>query len=162
MYENGVESPMESLMPENTQEIFGLLTELWNTGNTKLVAQLYDDQATRTDPNLAEPARGAQQIANFVAEVRKGFPDFKVEIKQRIGQEDQIVSEWTCTGTHDGDYQGIPPTHKRVQISGVTVTRIARGKITEERVYFDRLELLQQLGVAPGAVQGGAKSAGQH
>jgi len=138
-------------MPENMQGIVDLLTEFWNTGKPELAAQLYGDQAERTDPNQPEPARGAQQIANYVGEVHAGFPDFKLEIKQRIGEGDQVATEWTCTGTHNGEFQGIPPTGRRVEITGMTLNRIKDGQIVEERVYFDRLAMLQQLGVVSGA-----------
>jgi steroid delta-isomerase-like uncharacterized protein len=146
-------------MQHDVQEIFDLLTELWNTGKTDLTAQVYSEQAVRNDPNQVQPARGVQQIANYVAEVRKGFPDFKLEIKQRINEEDLVATQWTCSGTHDGDFQGIPPTRRRVEMAGVTIHRIAGNKIVEERSYFDRLELFRQLGVAPGAAQSEAKSA---
>lgn len=140
-------------MPENMRSIIDLLTELWNTGKAELATRLYSEKAVRIDPNQTQPARGAQQIANYVAEVHTGFPDFKLEIKRQIGEGDQIATEWTCSGTHKGEFQGIAPTGKRVEITGMTFDRIKDGQIVEERVYFDRLELLQQLGVASGGMQ---------
>lgn len=147
-------------MPEETQKIFDLLTELWNGGRLEIAEQLYSDQAERTDPNQMEAARGVQQIASYVAEVRAAFPDFKLQITKRIGEGDQIASEWTCSGTHRGTFLGIPPTGRRVEIHGVTLNRLQGGKIAEERVYFDRLSMLQQLGVAAGAAEGQAAAAG--
>jgi len=158
----GVESTLELVMPENMQKIVDLLTELWNTGKPELAMQLYSDQAERTDPNQLDPARGAQQIANYVAQVHTGFPDFKLEIKQRISEGDQIVTEWTCTGTHRGEFQGIPPTGRRVEITGMTLGRIKGSQIVEERVYFDRLAMLQQLGVVSGTEQSEAKTAARY
>jgi steroid delta-isomerase-like uncharacterized protein len=143
------------------QASFDLLTELWNSGNLELVAQLYSDEAERNDPNQPHPIRGTQQIGDYIVEVRTGFPDFKIEIKQQIGDAEQIAREWTCTGTHNGVFQGIPATGRPVRISGVSLQRMQDGKITEERVYFDRLALLQQLGVAPGTEQSAATSAAQ-
>ncbi len=146
-------------MPEDTQRIIDLVLELWNTGKPELATQLYSAEAERTDPNQPEPARGAQQIAKYVAGVRAGFPDFKLEIKQKVAEGDRLVTHWACTGTQRGEFQGISPSGRRVEMTGLTLVRIKGGQIVEERVYFDRLSLLEQLGVLSGAAQGEAKSA---
>ena len=145
-----VESTRGSRKAESMQPIFDLLTELWNSGNLELLAQVYGDDTKRSDPNTPQPVHGTQPIADYIAEVRTGFPDFKIEIKQQVGEGDQVVSEWTCTGTHKGVYQGIPAAGRYVTVPGVSVNRIQDGKIVEEHAYFDRLGLLQQLGVVPG------------
>lgn len=144
-------------MPENTQRIVDLILEFWNTGKAEVATQLYSNEAQRSDPNAPEPARGAQQIAKYAAEVHTGFPDFKLEIKQNLAQGDQLATEWTCTGTHQGVWQGLSPSGRRIQIKGMTVGRIKNGQIIEERVYFDRLALLEQLGVS-GDAQSEAKA----
>lgn len=147
-------------MAKNMNDIADLLTEFWNTGKPELAVQLYSEQAQRTDPNQPQPARGGQQIATYVAAVHGGFPDFKLEITRKISQGDQLVTEWTCVGTQKGEFLGIPPTGNRVELTGVTVNRIEDGRIIEERSYFDRLAMLQQLGVAPGDAQSAATSVG--
>ena len=146
-------------MSNDTQRIFDLLTELWNTGNSELVAQVYADNVERIDPNSPQPIHGREQIANYIAEVHTGFPNFKLEIKERMIEGEKVVSEWACTGTHSGVFQGIPPTGRRVTILGVSLNWVQGGKIITERAYFDRLSMLQQLGVAPGGAQSEAKSA---
>ncbi len=139
--------------------MFDVLTEFWNSGNLELLPQVFSEDVERSDPDHPQPIRGRQEIANYLAEVRTGFPDFKIEIKRRIGDGDEVAVEWTCTGTHNGVYQSIPATGRRVTISGVSLNRIQGNKIVEERAYFDRLALLQQLGVMPEAAQSKATSA---
>jgi len=78
-------------MSNDTQAIFDLLTELWNTGNSELVTQVYTEQVERIDPNSPQPTRGRQQIANYISEVHTGFPDFKLEIKERIVEGEQVA-----------------------------------------------------------------------
>jgi len=147
-------------MTQDIQRIVDCVIELWNTGNAEVAKQLYAEGAERYDPNQPGPARGAQQIARYVAEVRTGFPDFKLEVKQRVAEGDRLVTQWTCTGTHKGEFQGISASGKRVNITGVALARIENGKVAEERVYFDRLALLEQLGAVPGPAQTGAKHPG--
>ncbi len=146
-------------MSDDTQRIVDLVIDLWNTGNPEVAKQLYSESAERQDPNKPEPARGTQQIVRYVAEVRTGFPDFKLEIKQRVAEGNRIVTQWTCTGTHQGEFQGIPPTGKRISITGLALVRIEDGKVVDERVYFDRLTMLEQLGAVPATGQGEAKRA---
>lgn len=137
-------------MPENTPRFVELLLEFWNTGNTSLVGQVYTDDSQRFDPNGPEPLRGPDQVGKYVLETRAAFPDFRIEVVQLITDGDSVVLCWRCTGTHKGDFQGIPPTGKTVIVEGVSVGLVKDGRVSQERVFFDRLNLLQQLGVAPG------------
>jgi steroid delta-isomerase-like uncharacterized protein len=146
-------------MPEDIKRIVDSVIQLWNTGNPDIAKKLYSDDAQRYDPNQSDPTRGSQEIARYVAEVRTGYPDFKLEISDKIFEDNRLVTHWTCTGTHNGEFQGIPATGKRINISGLALARIENGRVAEERVYFDRLTMLEQLGLAPEVGQGQAKRA---
>jgi steroid delta-isomerase-like uncharacterized protein len=147
------------MLSPSVQALFNVLTELWNTGNPALLSQVYSEDAVRLDPLSEEPARGVQQIGASLAAVRVGFPDFKLDIQRRLGDEEWVATEWSATGTHTGSFLGVPPTGKTVTLHGVSLTRLGGFKIVEERPYFDRLALLQQLGVASGASQSAAAAA---
>ena len=140
-------------MAEDIQGMRSSLLELWNTGNAEVVQRLYGDKVKRWDPNRPEPIRGPQEIAWYVAEVRAGYPDFKLEVNEMIAEGDCLAAHWTVTGTHKGEFLGIPATGKRITISGVTFNRIENHKIVEEHAYFDRLTMLEQLGVSPESVK---------
>jgi steroid delta-isomerase-like uncharacterized protein len=146
-------------MAEDIQAIKSSQLELWNTGNAEVVQRLYGDKVKRWDPNRPEAIRGPQEIGRYVAEVRLGFPDFKLEINEMISEGDRLAVHWTVTGTHKGEFLGIAATGKRVNLSGVTFNRIEDHKIIEEHAYFDRLTMLEQLGVAPESVRGQGKGA---
>ena len=66
--------------------------------------------------------------------------------------QDRIVYVWRIDATHTGDLRGMPPTGQTVSFSGVAIDRLEGGQIVEEWVYFNLLDLLQQLGmqVVPG------------
>lgn len=147
-------------MPDDTQRIVDLVTKLWNTGKAEFAEQLYGKSARRLDPSQPEPLQGSQGILSYVAQVRTGFPDFELQVKQTVAQGNQLVAEWVCTGTQNGEFQGIAPTGRRVQVSGIAINRIENGQIAEERIYFDRLGLLEQLGVPIGALSQTKTAAG--
>jgi steroid delta-isomerase-like uncharacterized protein len=78
------------------------------------------------------------------------FPDLNFTINEMIAERDTVVTHYTMTGTHKGEFSGIPPTGKSFSITGVDISRISNGKCVEGWGYADRLGLMQQLGVIPG------------
>ncbi len=61
----------------------------------------------------------------------------------------------TARGTHEDNFQGLPPSSKRVTITGISIYRVADGKLVEGWTNADMLGLLQQLGVVPAPEQAG-------
>jgi steroid delta-isomerase-like uncharacterized protein len=84
-----------------------------------------------------------------LAQTFAAFPDWHLTIEDMIAEGDKVATRWTATGTHQGEFQGIPPTSKQFKYTGVTIGRFANGQVVELWNEFDRLGLLQQLGVIP-------------
>jgi steroid delta-isomerase-like uncharacterized protein len=78
-----------------------------------------------------------------------GFPDLRFTIEDQLAEADKVVTRWTFRGTHQGPFQGIPPTGKQVTITGISIFRVANGKGVEVWTDADYLGMLQQLGVIP-------------
>jgi predicted ester cyclase len=66
-----------------------------------------------------------------------------------IAEGETVVARWSCRGTHKGDLNGIAPTNKQFNITGVSIARFTNGKMFEGFVNWDSLGLMQQLGVVP-------------
>jgi steroid delta-isomerase-like uncharacterized protein len=81
--------------------------------------------------------------------LRAAFPDLNVAIEDQIAEGTTVVTRSVLRGTHTGPLQGIPPTGRPVAISGISITRIANGKIVERWEEFDQMGMLQQIGVVP-------------
>ncbi|HLF25267.1 MAG TPA: ester cyclase [Anaerolineae bacterium] len=77
------------------------------------------------------------------------FPDHQTTIEDQIAEGDLVVTRTMFRGTHQGELQGIPPTGKPVAVSGITIDRIAGGKIVERWDEFDQVGMLQQIGAIP-------------
>jgi predicted ester cyclase len=73
--------------------------------------------------------------------------DNRVIIEDLIAEGDKVVCRFTASGTHQGEFMGIPPTEKRVTIMKIHIYRIIGGKIVECWGLFDQMGLMQQLGV---------------
>ena len=77
------------------------------------------------------------------------FPDAVLEHDDLIAEGDRVVERWTIRGTHRGEFMGLPATNKQVAIRGVDIYRYANGRRVETWSFFDRLDLMRQLGVTP-------------
>ena len=123
--------------------------EIFNGGNLDLVDELYASDYVLHDPSLPEDLIGPEGIKQYVAMNLGAFPDARVTVEDEIAEGDKVVSRWTATGTHTGDFMGIPPTGNRVEISGVTINRFSGGKIAEDWYQCDDLGMMRQLGLIP-------------
>jgi len=93
--------------------------------------------------DLLGPEGYKEQVAPFVT----AFPDLKHIHEDMIAEGDKVVAHGTVRGTHEGEFMGIAPTGKQVMFTGVGIFRIAEGKFIEAWIEFDRLGLMQQLGM---------------
>ena len=59
------------------------------------------------------------------------FTDLKFSIEEQIGQRNKVVTRWTITGIHKGEFLGIAPTGKSVKATGISISKITNGKIVE-------------------------------
>jgi steroid delta-isomerase-like uncharacterized protein len=78
------------------------------------------------------------------------FPDIMWTTHEQIAEADNVVSRFTWTGTHRGEFLGIPATGRRVTVWGVVIDVVRGGKMVESRIIMDTLGMMQQLGVIPG------------
>ncbi|MFG1819112.1 ester cyclase [Kribbella sp. NPDC049174] len=97
-------------------------------------------------PGQAPGLDGAKQKwAGYFA----GAPDLRRTIEEMIAEGDKVAVAWTVEGTHEAELLGISATGKPFRLSGMSIYRLAEGKITEQREWWDRLALMRQLGVLP-------------
>jgi steroid delta-isomerase-like uncharacterized protein len=116
-------------------------------GNAGILDEfLAPDFVTHTPfPGIPPTREGAKQI--FMAFVASAPGTHVVE--ELIAEGDKVVGRITANGTHEGTLLGIPRTGKQIRMTGMTIWRIADGKIVEHWSEMNVLGLLQQLGVVP-------------
>jgi len=85
----------------------------------------------------------------FTTAVYKNIPDFNWTIEDMVAEGDKVVIRVILRGTHNGEFMGVAPTGKKFTQAGITIFRIAGGKIVEGWVINDTLGLMQQLGAIP-------------
>ena len=90
-----------------------------------------------------------EALRQFFASLLMAFPDVQRTVNDQFADDTHVVTRWTYTGTHKGPFMGIAPTGKRASITGISIHRIADGRIVEEWQEWDSLGLMEQLGVVP-------------
>jgi predicted ester cyclase len=92
--------------------------------------------------------KGLKEYKQYIAMVRKGFPDYNETIEDIIAEGDKVWVRYKFMGTHTGEYRGLTPTGKKVTFTAVAVWRIVKGKIVEkESALYNILDFYKQLGI---------------
>ncbi len=121
-------------------------------GNLDILDEVYATDLVWHEPD--QDIQGLEEARQFVKMYKTAFPDLNATVEDVIAEGDRVVTRYTVRGTHQGGIEEFgPPTGKQVEIKGITIHRIADGKIVEEWERYDNLSVLQQLGLAPEVQQ---------
>jgi predicted ester cyclase len=117
-------------------------------GAPRVLEELCDPAMVHhTPPADVEPTLAGLQRA--LRAYRQAFPSLRMESLEVTADGDFAASHWVVSGTHEGELFGFAPSGKQVRIQGMNCYRLRDGRITEMWTEFDRLALLQQLGLMP-------------
>lgn len=131
---------------------FGRFHDAVNSGDLELIAKVIDDVV---DPDLVFHApvpsgvTGVQALKQVWVTLLRAFPDLHVAIEDVLAEDDKVVYRNKVTGTHQGEYRGLPPTGRSVTYDEIFIVRFADGRIAEIWGVVDVLAQLRQLGVLP-------------
>ncbi|MFC6733562.1 MULTISPECIES: ester cyclase [unclassified Haladaptatus] len=143
-----------STAAQNKELVERTLDECWNKGDFDALSDLCHDDIRVLDDDGNTVAHGPQEFQKHVEAWRTAFPDFKVETKELVAEDDTVVVRFMEEGTFKdkltrGELMGMEPTGKHYRSSGVAFHRIKDGKLAEFWVIDDSLNYAQQLGVLP-------------
>jgi predicted ester cyclase len=121
--------------------------------STALVHRLVEIVNAQDLGGLEEVASGqiAEAARRWIGPFRASFPDFHMEVEDVIAEGDKVVGHFKCSGTHRGEWQGIPPTGMRLEdVDEIYIFRVEDGKLAAATaVVEDNLTRLRQLGIQP-------------
>jgi steroid delta-isomerase-like uncharacterized protein len=130
--------------------------DIFQQGNFAVADEIVAPEFVMHSPGLPpEMQRGPEGAKQFARMLRAGYPDLLVTHDDTISAGEKVVIHWTASGTHTGALLGIPPTGRRMTVTGIDIYRLAEGKLVELWQNWDRLGMLQQLGVLPTPGQPG-------
>lgn len=144
----------------NPREVVERGTKLFNAHDVDGLVELYAPNAeVRASGGMI--AKGRDEIKRFQQSWIKGFPDCKVRSERLTVSGTTVIEEGTFTGTHSGSFPtpmgDLPPTGRKLEGPYVNIYDFDGERIVRNHLIFDRLELLEKLGLAPVAVGAGSR-----
>jgi len=136
---------------DNRVIVQALYEEVWNKRKIDLMDVLVSPSHALhgPNPNLSGAAIGPEAYKRQVLIFTAAYPDLRFTIEDLIAEKEKVVIYWTMSGTHKGEFLGIPQTNKRISVDGITIHHITNGKIMDSYVSWDTWGMMQQLGLAP-------------
>jgi steroid delta-isomerase-like uncharacterized protein len=94
---------------------------------------------------------GLDGLKDVLRSMRTGFPDIVFSIKEQITEGDKVASRFEWTGTHKGEFLGVPATGRHVRVWGIVIDRLEDARIRDTRIIMDTLGLMTQIGALPSS-----------
>jgi steroid delta-isomerase-like uncharacterized protein len=119
--------------------------EAFNTGDVaKLLAVAAPDIVIHY-AEMPEPLRGRETWQQGYELVKRAFPDLKIHVDDLVAAGDKVALRLTLSGTHQGEFQGIPATGRTISYVSHEFYRLADGVVAEEWICSDMASLFSQL-----------------
>jgi steroid delta-isomerase-like uncharacterized protein len=143
---------MSTTQATSNKATFRRFHDAMNTGDAELISKTIDevvepDLLMRTP--LPVQATGAEALKEVFGRLYRAFPDLHITVEDVIAEGDKVVGRNTVTGTHQGEYMGLPPTGKSITYNEIFIFRFAGGRIVETWGVVDVFSQMRQLGAIP-------------
>jgi steroid delta-isomerase-like uncharacterized protein len=127
-------------------------TEAFNAHDEQRIRASYADNVTFEAPGDVK-LEGADATTGYAMVWLNAFPDARLDVHNELVCGDWVVQQFVFRGTHTATLASpagdVPATGRRVEGRGVQVIRVVNGKVAEEHLYYDQVEVLTQLGLMP-------------
>ena len=154
-------SDLSVMEQQMTKEANLAATERW--GAEVASAGRYDVLDEILAPHFVDHDAGSDQgpgiagLKGFFQTMRSAFPDLKAEPVEVIATDDHVAMRYTISGTHQGDFQGVPPTGKHFKVAVLQLARCEDGRCVERWGSTDELGMMKQLGIFADVANGAKK-----
>lgn len=139
-------------MSEENKAIFQEhIEQIWNNGDASGIERFIALNYVGFDAD--ELISGIEGYKQHFERLTTAFSGIRLTIEALLAEEDRVVARFVVEATHTGNLGDIPPTGKRVSVTGISIARISRGQIVEEHANSDTLGLLKQIGITPETVK---------
>jgi steroid delta-isomerase-like uncharacterized protein len=134
----------------SNKQTFTRFHDAMNTGDPKLISTTIDELVA-SDVLIRTPlpvkTTGRQALKEVFGRLHQAFPDLHVTVEDLIEEGDKVVGRNSITGTHQGEYMGLPATGKTITYNEIFIFRFADGRIAETWGVVDVFSQMKQLGL---------------
>ena len=122
--------------------------DVWNERDYSKIPEVVSESISVYNPTApGGEVHGRDGLEAFMRGVVAGFPDFHVTVHDVVSNDDLVMYDATLTMTHEGEFDGILPTEREVEVSEMAKYHVADDKVREYRVCFDQQAVFEQLGL---------------
>jgi steroid delta-isomerase-like uncharacterized protein len=136
----------QAALEEQNKALVEDFFEELNKGNVEIWKELCAPEFAFYLPSEATEPLSLEQTYESFKMLLKGFPDIHWKIHELIAKGDKVIVRFTQTGTHEGEFQGIPATGNKTKVSIISILQFKDGKCIEIREEEDAIGIMQQLG----------------
>ena len=133
---------------ERNKELMKKFEKMINTADEYLAKELIASDAAFYTPASPEPLYGGEGYLSVVYWMRTGFSDVQWKLEEMAAETDKAAVRWTLTGTHDGEFLGVPATGKKISVCVMNFYYFnEEGKITNDIAAEGMIGILRPLGL---------------
>jgi steroid delta-isomerase-like uncharacterized protein len=141
-----IPGPLTATPPEqNLKTAHRYFDEVMNQGKLGVIEEIMTPDFQFIIPTQPAPIAGVEAMSGFVTYLRAAFPDIKFAVEREIAADNKVAMRWTITGTHKGEFLGMPATGNKISDYGVDIFTFENGKIKTVHVNENDFGLFQQL-----------------
>lgn len=133
---------------DNATIVRRFVDEVITQGSIDATAQFVWEDVVEQVP-FPEQGPGLEGLKDVLRAMRSAFPDLVFSIHEQVSEGDKVASRFEWTGTHQGEFLGVPATGRPVKVWGIVIDRLVEGRIKDTRIIMDTLGLMIQLGAFP-------------
>ncbi len=141
---------------DETKEVVRRLINILNSRDLSRLSEVYDEDIVYLTGS-GEEYRGLEIYRQAIEASFEGFSDLEFSIEELMGEGDRVHMVYSMSGTHDGEYLGIPPSDQSVIHRASSLLTIQGGKVCEQVDFYDWLHFLRQLDAVSEEVRPGGK-----
>jgi len=132
------------------REIYGVIA----SGDADRADELMAEDLIEHEDQPPGSPQGHEGFKDFVRRINAGFPDLECHVEDMTADDDKVWARARLTGTHQGEFMGVPATGSRVEFQVIDIARFENGKGVEHWGVSDAMSLMMQIGAIPSGENG--------
>ena len=137
---------MNSQLELNKAIVMRAWEEGFNQGNLDVLDEVFDDSYVELTPYGSIEQGGPERAKQAYRWMQSVFGDIHFKVEQMMAEGEFVFSRAMATGTHVGEFMGVPATGRPVRFAAVVVSKISRGKHVQDWSFIDTMAILRQIG----------------
>ena len=139
------EAEAEAAQTDTITQLVSNVVTMWNTLNPDMIGECYASTFRRESPTGAQTNQ--TELRELIGQTGTAYSNFNVNMKDVVVKGNQAFGSFTFSGDNTGPtVEGMPATGKSFNVDGIVAIKVMDGKIVEERLYWNHLQLMTQLG----------------